>query len=100
MIGVSTKHKQYKLPYIQLPFAPDGHRITRLKKDCGAIVGWYDRLAIPDDVTGSSGGFGGDVPPAIMSQIDESVRKDLVQLVGRQFTTVQKMLEELLDQKE
>lgn len=96
VIGVSTKHKRYASEYVLLPHSPKGHTATKLNVECGAIIGWYDRLAIPDDVTGSSGGFGGDVPPAVMAEIDEAVRRDLLAKVGRQLETVQKMFEELL----
>jgi hypothetical protein len=96
VIGISTKHKRYRLNYISLPFTNEGHSDTKLKVDCGAIIGWYDRLSIPDDVTGSNGGFGGDVPATVMTKIDEAVRQDLVARLGKQFETVQKMFQELL----
>jgi hypothetical protein len=75
---------------------PAGHAVTKLKEDCGAIIGWYARLAIPDDIIG----FGGDVPPAVMAQIDDAVRRDLVRLVGQHFETVRAMFEELLGDEE
>jgi hypothetical protein len=100
VIGVSTKHKQYNFPYVTLPFRPDGRVLTKLKQDCGAIIGWYDRLVIPDDVVGAGGGFGGDVPSAVMSQVDEAVRQDLVKRIGSQFQTIQAMLQELLGETE
>jgi hypothetical protein len=96
VIGVSTKHKKYDLNYIPLPFAPSGHPVTGFKTDCGAIIAWYARLFIPDDVTGSNGGFGGDVPAAVMHRIIEAVREDLSQKLGRQFDTIQTMFQELL----
>lgn len=95
VIGLSTKHKRYGLAHIRLPFTPQGHGTTKLKEDCGAIIGWYDRVCIPDDVLG----FGGDVPPAVLAQIDGAVRQDLAKLLGKQFQTVQQMLEELLGEQ-
>lgn len=92
VIGVSTKHKKYKFPYIQLPFAASGHATTKLKVDSGAIVGWYARLAIPDDVIG----FGGEVPDDVMTRIDQAVRQDLVKRIGKQFETLRQTFEELL----
>jgi hypothetical protein len=97
VIGVSTKYKQYGFGYVSLPFTPNGHALTGLKEDCGAVIGWYDRLSIPDDVTGADGGFGGDAPLAQMRQIDEAVRQDLSRRLGVQFSTVQKMIQELLE---
>ncbi len=95
VIGVSTKHKKYGAHYVSLPFAPNGHATTGLKEDCGAIVGWYERLFIPDDVTGSNGGFGGDVPPPVMNQILQAVREDLFRKLGKQLETVGQMFDEL-----
>jgi len=96
VIGVSTKHKQYAFEHVSLPFAASGHTLTKLRTDCGAIIGWYDRLSIPDDITGSNGGFGGDVPVAVMDKIEDAVRRDLASRLGKQFETLQKMFQELL----
>jgi hypothetical protein len=91
VIGVSTKHKTYALPYVQLPFSATGHAATKLREDCGAIVGWYHQIIIPDDVIG----FAGDVPPAVMRQIHNAVRDDLAQKLGRELGSLKDIFEEL-----
>src|SRR5437764_56032 len=58
VVGISTKYRKYNLPCVRLPHSGAGHSLTMLREDCAAIIGWYHRLAIPDDVIG----FGGDVP--------------------------------------
>src|SRR5260221_14641893 len=92
VIGVSTKHRRYQTPFVPLPFSSQGHAVTHLKQDCGAIIGWYARLSIPDDVIG----FGGDVPRSTMMQINSAVREDLIKLLGKQLDSVRSMFEELL----
>ena len=94
VVGVSTKYKACHLMSISLPHTPSGHVLTRLKEDCGAVIGWYDRLTIPDDIVG----FGGDVPSPVMARIDEAVRHDLARRLGKQFETMGRMLDELLDE--
>src|ERR1700733_3591516 len=44
VIGISTKYQFHPDPYIKLPFHPSGHPITKLTKDCAAVIGWYDVL--------------------------------------------------------
>src|SRR3712207_5583327 len=73
VVGVSTKSKSHALPYVPLPYESRGHPVTRLTQDCAAIIGWYHRVSIPDDVLA----FGGDVPPDRMRQINDAVRHDL-----------------------
>jgi len=92
VIGVSTKYRSYKLPHIRLPSAAGGHPTTRLREDCAAIVCWYHRITIPDDVIG----FGGEVPPAAMVLIDQAVRRDLSQKLGRELQTLRQVFDELL----
>jgi hypothetical protein len=91
VIGVSTKHKIYKSLYVQLPFAISGHTLTKLREDCGAIVGWYHRIAIPDDVIG----FGGEVPAPIMLQIETAIRKDLAKNIGSEMKALKEVFDEL-----
>ncbi len=95
VIGVSTKHKTYNMPYIQLPFAASGHAVTKLREDCGAIVGWYHQIGIPDDVLG----FGGDVPPATMIAIYDAIRRDLARKIGRELGTLKEVFEELFGEE-
>jgi hypothetical protein len=92
VVGVSTKHKQYKSPYILLPFTTAGHPVTKLKQECGAIIGWYHRIAIPDDVIG----FGGDVPSSQLEQLLVAVRNDVVKRIGADLGRFQALLETLL----
>jgi hypothetical protein len=91
VIGVSTKHKTYDAEYVQLPFSSSGHAVTKLREDCGAIIGWYHRVTIPDDVIG----FGGDVPAATMIRIDMAVRKDLARKISLELGTLKQIFEEL-----
>jgi hypothetical protein len=93
VIGVSTKHKHYhalqRVPYVQLPFTTSGHPVTGLNKDCGAIIGWYHRIAIPDDVVG----FGGDIPDVVMGAIDREVRADLERKVGKALANLRQIFD-------
>ncbi len=93
VIGVSTKHKHYYAlngtPYVQLPFAARGHAATGLNADCVAIIGWYHRIDIPDDVVG----FGGDVPNAIMAKINQQVRTDLEKKLGKAITNLRQVFD-------
>ena len=91
VIGVSTKHKFYDQEYIQLPFSSSGHALTKLREDCGAIIGWYHRVAIPDDVIG----FGGDVPAPTMLAINYAVRKDLARKLGTELDMLKHLFDEL-----
>jgi hypothetical protein len=79
--------------HVQLPFraSSDGHPITSLRKDCAAIVGWYQAVYVPDDVTA----FSGDVPPRTMCELNERILKDYIATVGKQHTTALQMLAEL-----
>src|SRR5437870_3948176 len=61
-VGVSTKYKSFNVDYVRLPFTTAGHAQTGLREDCAAIVGWYHRIFIPDDVIGC----GGDVPAPVL----------------------------------
>jgi predicted alpha/beta hydrolase len=65
--------------------------VTKLRESCGAIVGWYHRIVIPDDVIG----FGGDVPNATMSEIDRLVRADLANKMSGEFATFRQVFDEL-----
>ncbi|HEY4330317.1 MAG TPA: hypothetical protein VGN88_11320 [Phycisphaerae bacterium] len=94
VIGVSTKHKAYKLEFVQLPFSPSGNVVTKLRADCGAIIGWYHRISIPDDVIG----FGGDVPTGVMVEIENAVRKDLSGKIAGQLGNLRNIFDELLDE--
>src|SRR5437870_6098564 len=51
--GISTKYREHPQPYVRLPFHPskDGHPMTGLRKDCAVIVGWYQAIFIPTDIT-------------------------------------------------
>lgn len=91
--GISTKYRQYSHPYVKLPFlpTPQGHPITELRKDCAAIVGWYQALFIDDDITA----FSGDVPPAEMVELNAKVFNDYIAAVGDQYTTAIEMLARL-----
>ena len=91
--GVSTKYRGYTGPYVRLPFHPSaqGHPITKLRKDCAAIVGWYQAIFIPDDVTA----FSGDVPREEMRSLNQKVFNDYVAAVGDQYVTAVEMLAEL-----
>ena len=60
--GVSTKYARHSEPFVKLPHATTGHAVTKLTKDCAAIIGWYEVISIPDDVRF----FAGDVPAALM----------------------------------
>ncbi|HET6250116.1 MAG TPA: hypothetical protein VFE47_20665 [Tepidisphaeraceae bacterium] len=92
-IGVSTKYKTYSTAYVRLPFSADGRTSTRLKEDCGAIIGWYHRLVIPDDAIG----FGGDVPAATMQRIDDVIRKEICAKFNKEYETLSEIFDELLD---
>src|SRR5437667_309497 len=74
VVGVSTEYKKYP-PFVLLPYSsnPSGHPATKLTQACGACIGWYDWVALEDDVEGR----GGDVPPIIMDQIMKAVANDL-----------------------
>jgi hypothetical protein len=91
VVGVSTKYKSYKLESIALPYSGTGHASSRLKEDCGAIIGWYHRVSIPDDVIG----FGGDVPPAVMAQILDAARRDLIKKIGGELGTLKQVFDKL-----
>jgi hypothetical protein len=92
VIGVSTKYKRYSDPSIPLPFHPAGHPVTKLKEDCAAIIGWYDIISIPDDVHFCGGG----VPPALMIQLNDQVRKDILKRAGKEAGSLLEIIELLL----
>ena len=91
--GISTKYRTHSNPYVQLPFAAtqSGHRVTGLRKDSAAIVGWYQTLFIPDDVTA----FSGDVPVKEMQALSTKILTDYIATVGDQYVTSLEMLAEL-----
>jgi len=91
--GISTKYRSYSTPYVELPFHPtaDGRPVTLLRKDCAAIVGWYQALFIPDDITA----FSGDIPPVQMRELDKKILLDYITVVGDQYRTSLEMLAEL-----
>lgn len=91
--GISTKYRNYPEPYVQLPFraTPAGHPVTELRKDCAAIVGWYQALFIPDDITA----FSGDVPAEEMRVLNSKVFGDFVAKVGEQYMTALQLMAEL-----
>lgn len=100
VVGISTEFAKYP-PYILLPYSPNkgGHAITKLTQACGACIGWYDWVALEDDVEGK----GGDVPPAEMDRIMNATAADLaaklkrkVAIVGRDLVELHEMLERLL----
>ena len=88
VIGVSTQYRLFKQSHILLPFAPDGHAVSKLKEECAAMIGWYHRIGIPDDIMG----FGGQVPPAVMSQIVNAVKLDIPVAVHAEMQELQRML--------
>jgi hypothetical protein len=89
--GVSTKYKSFDTAYVRLPYAPDGHAVTKLHRDCAVIIGWYQAITIPDDVIG----FGGDVPAPILIELLHAVRKDLAKTIGREIGSLRQLFEEL-----
>lgn len=93
VIGISTKYAIYPDPYIKLPFHPGVHPQTKLTKDSAAIIGWYDVVSIPDDCRF----LAGDVPPEVMRQVNSNVRADIVQKIGRDFTSLSEILPLLLE---
>lgn len=92
VVGVSTKYSAHDLPFIRLPFSPRGHATTKLRQDCAAIIGWYHRIFIPDNVIG----FGGDVPARQMVQIDRAVYEDLVRNLAHGFDDLRAVLQHVL----
>ncbi|MDB5292890.1 MAG: hypothetical protein JWL69_4131 [Phycisphaerales bacterium] len=84
VVGVSTKYALYNDPYVKLPFATPLHPVTGLNKDCAAIIGWYDLIHIEDDCTFKAG----DVPRALMTQINERIRSDLLNRLGKEYKTM------------
>jgi hypothetical protein len=92
VIGVSTKYRLYPQEHVRLPFRPTGHARTRLSQDCAAIIGWYDIVDIPDGCRY----LAGDVPAALMAQINDCVRADISRRIGREFTTLADILPLLL----
>ena len=91
--GISTQYRNYPNAYVKLPFrsSPNGHPITGLRKDCAAIVGWYQAIFLADDITALSG----DVPPAEMHVLNKKTLAHYVTTVGNQYATAAEMLEEL-----
>jgi hypothetical protein len=86
-MGVSTKYRQFSDPYIPLPI---GAR-TQLTRDCAAILNWYAVLDIPDDCEYLLG----DVPAALMRQINEAYRNHLRTRLGTARGTIADLLEKL-----
>jgi hypothetical protein len=84
VVGVTTKYKLYEDQFIKLPFHPSGHQTTKLNKDCAAVIGWYDKVAIPDDVHF----WAGDVPASVMVELNNAVRTDLAKRLSKEFANV------------
>jgi hypothetical protein len=91
--GISTKYRNHPNPYVPLPFrdSANGHPVTQLRKDCAAIVGWYQAIFLPDDVTA----LGGDVPASQMREFNKQVLNSYIAAVGNQYTTSLEMMAEL-----
>ncbi len=91
--GISTKYAKHPQSFVKLPFRPSesGHPVTGLRKDCAAIVGWYQAIFIADDVTA----FSGDVPIKELRELLDQVFADYVAKVGDQYITVLEMLSDL-----
>lgn len=93
VVGVSTKFRNYpEQRHVELPYRQGGHPETGLKAECAAIIGWYDVIAIPDDVSDMAG----QVPSRIMRQIDEMVRQDIAKRLGKDFSLLGQAVLKLL----
>jgi hypothetical protein len=84
-MGISSKFRNFSDPYIQLPAGAQ----TGLTKDSAGILNWYAVLNIPDDCDYLLG----DVPPNLMSQINDAYRKHLRQRLGMMQGTIAFLLE-------
>src|SRR5688500_11600816 len=84
VVGVSTKFKLYPDAYVTLPFQRSGHAQTQLTQECAAIIGWYDRVVIPDECQF----FAGDVPRPILNDLLRRTRDDIRRRIGREFQTL------------
>jgi hypothetical protein len=93
VIGISTKDSLYPDTYVKLPFHPSGHPQTRLTKDAAAIIGWYDRVSIPDECQF----MGGDVPPELLGRIIELARTNIAGHIGSDSADLAKLLRSLFD---
>jgi hypothetical protein len=49
---------------VELPWHPQGHPVTRLRRRSAAVIGWYDEISASDVL-----GYAGDVPARIMLDI-------------------------------
>ena len=85
---MSTKYRQFNDPYIPLPVGAD----TQLTKDSAAILNWYAVLDIPDDCEYLLG----DLPRALMHQINDAYRQHLREKLGTMQGTIAYLLS-LLD---
>jgi hypothetical protein len=94
--GISTKYRNHANPFVRIPFLESaaGHPISELRRDCAAIVGWYQAIFIPDDVTA----MGGDVPTNQMRELNSKALTAYIATVGNQYTTSLEMLSELKQQ--
>jgi len=88
--GVSSAYQKYNYPYVQLPYdssSPKGHPQTRLHSDVAVIIGWYHVISIDDDRCY----WGGDVPSAIMGQVNKAVREDIDRRLAKDVTFLNKL---------
>jgi hypothetical protein len=84
VLGVSTKYRNFSDPHIRLP----SDSRTGLTADCAVILNWIAVLAIPDDCDFLLG----DVPPALMLQINAEYRKMLRDKLAKQRGTLAEYL--------
>lgn len=72
---------------------PSSHNADRdiVQPECGVCIGWYDWVALEDDVAG----LGGDVPAAEMNPIMEGIAKDLEVKLHSRTAVASKTLAEL-----
>lgn len=83
VLGVSTRYRDYAgLAHFVLPSHPNRHAVTKLTRDCAAVIGWYDLVVIPDEVDD----IAGDVPSKLLTEIEAAVRADLVKKLGAGLT--------------
>jgi hypothetical protein len=51
VVGVSTSYQRFPgLVHFVLPSHSTRHPVTKLTKDCAGMIGWYDVVAIPDEL--------------------------------------------------
>lgn len=93
VVGVSTKFRNYPaLEHFVVPFHTSGHLETKLKSECAVIIGWYDIVAIDDEVVDKAG----QVPTALMAKIDAAVRADITTRLGRESEGLGRAVRQLL----